>query len=249
MADGCPPNLQVTGRASPLLPLVVRELALRRGDQPVLASVTFTLQGGGVTVLLGPNGAGKSVLLKALDGLILPDAGTVTWAGRAPDDVVRRRIGFVFQDPVLLRRSVLANLTYVSDLRRLPRSAAETALAGVGLTALAHRPARVLSGGERQRLALARALVDRPDVLLLDEPTASLDPASVGAIEAVIRREAASGTAVVLVTHDVAQARRLADRVVFLHAGRVTEETPAERFFAGPASEAARAYLAGRLLI
>lgn len=202
--------------------------------------------------ILGPNGAGKSVLLRVMHGLLKPSAGVVAWAhvkARAP------RVAMVFQRPVLLRRSVEDNVVYAlrqsARHRQEPtarlRERAQLALAGVGLAHLAGRPGRVLSGGEQQRVALARAWSLEPDVLLLDEPTASLDPGATRAVEGIIHEIAASGVAIVLVTHHRGIAKRFAEHVVFMDRGRITEESVAPRFFSAPASEPARAYLEGDL--
>lgn len=202
--------------------------------------------------ILGPNGAGKSVLLRVLHGLLKPSAGALAWAhvdGRPP------RVAMVFQRPVLLRRSVEDNVVYAlrqsvrhrqEPAARL-RERAQLALAGVGLAHLAGRPGRVLSGGEQQRVALARAWSLEPDVLLLDEPTASLDPGATRAVEGIIHEIAASGVAIVLVTHHRGIAKRFAEHVVFMDRGRIVEESVAHRFFSAPASEPARAYLEGDL--
>lgn len=250
MADGTPPPTWVgSASGSGLTPLRMTGVRLVRKGQALLNIDELTIGSAGVTVLLGPNGAGKSLLLRVADGLIRPDAGAVTWAGLAPDGAVRRRIGFVFQQPVLLRRSVRANLNFalgISGLRN--RRTVDRALEDAGLSDLADRPARVLSGGERQRLALARALVPDPEVLLLDEPTASLDPAAVAAVEGMIGRAVARGLKVVLVTHDIGQARRLADEVIFLHRGQITEQATARLFFSGPRSASAKAYISGLLI-
>jgi tungstate transport system ATP-binding protein len=187
----------------------------------------------GLTVIMGPNGAGKSLLLRLLHGLISPSAGVIRWHGRPLDSGIRREQAMVFQRPVLLRRSVAANLRFALRIRGRPRPAdVERLLDEVGLADRAGQPARLLSGGEQQRLTLARALATEPQVLLLDEPTASLDPAATAAIEAIVRRAHARGTKILYVTHDLGQARRLADDVVFLHRGRLAEHAPAEAFFA-----------------
>jgi tungstate transport system ATP-binding protein len=202
------------------------------------------------TVLMGPNGAGKSLLLRLLHGLIEPTAGEVRWDGRPLDDDTRREQAMVFQRPVLLRRSVAANIRFVLKLRgRCSQQRIEQLLDEVGLAERAHQPARLLSGGEQQRLTLARALATEPRVLFLDEPTASLDPASTAAIEAIVQRAAERGTKILFVTHDLGQARRLADDVVFLAHGRLVEHTAATRFFDQPVSRAAADYLAGRLVL
>jgi len=235
-----------------LLPLAVEGLVFEAGGRRLIDGLDLSLTAGPLTVVLGPNGAGKSLLLRLLHGLIAPAAGRISWAGRAPDRALRLRQALVFQRPVLLRRSVAANLRYAlaaHGIRGRERQArAEAWLARAGLAELARRPARLLSGGEQQRLALARALACDPEVLLLDEPTASLDPASALAIETLIRAARDAGTKVVLVTHDLAQARRLAEEVVFLDRGRVEEVAPADAFFERPASERARAFVAGRLV-
>jgi tungstate transport system ATP-binding protein len=233
-----------------LLPLEVRGLTYAVRGTRLIDGLDLQLAGAGISVIMGPNGAGKSLLLRLVHGLLAPTGGSVRWNGRALDPPVRRRQALVFQRPVLLRRSVLANIEFV--LRLVPGAPAGRArelLRHVGLDAMAGRPARRLSGGEQQRLALARALALEPKVLLMDEPTASLDPASVVAIEALVTEARAAGTKVVFVTHDIGQARRLADDVVFLHRGRVVEHAPAARFFTQPGSPQARAYLAGQLVL
>ena len=223
-------------------------VTLVRGGARLLDGLDLALPPAGLTALMGPNGAGKSLTLRLVAGLIAPDAGRVALAAG-----VAGRVGLVLQSPVLLRRSVRANLDHalwLAGLGRRDRAARIAALlARGGLEGLARRPARRLSGGEQQRLAMMRALAAEPRLLLLDEPTASLDPRSTALIETLLREVAAEGIGVVLVTHDAGQARRLADRVVFMHAGRVVEAGPAEAFFEAPASEEGRAYLAGRLLI
>lgn len=233
-------------RPAPILPLTVRDLVLRFGRTPVLEGLSFDLGPSGCTVIMGPNGAGKSLLLKLLHGLMQPSGGRIDWHGQSAAQVTFRQ-ALVFQKPVLLRRSVAANVDFV--LRARGRGGWDRAalLDHVGLAHKAGQPARLLSGGEAQRLALARALATDPDVLFLDEPTASLDPASVLAIERIVRDARARGVRIVFVTHDIGQARRMADDVVFLHRGRVTEYSAAAEFFAAPRSAAARAYLSGRI--
>ena len=245
------PRLRAAPRpaaAPPLLPLRVEGLAVEAGGARRLDGVDLTLRAGGITVILGPNGAGKSLLLRALHGLIVPASGRILWDGAPLSDALRRRQAMVFQKPVLLRRSAGANLDFVLRARgRADPDRREALLHHVGLSGHARTPARRLSGGEQQRLALARALATDPEVMLLDEPTASLDPASTLRIERIVAGFAASGGKAVFVTHDLAQARRLADDVVFLHSGRVAEHAPAARFFAAPESAAARDFLDGRL--
>ena len=245
-----------------LLPLQTRELALVADNgQQLISGVDLNLRAATLTVVMGPNGAGKSVLLRLLHGLIRPTSGTILYAGRPLDGAIRKRQALVFQRPVLLRRSVAANVDFALNLRPgrdadchrgcdpgRNRSRREELLAKVGLLDHAKQPARLLSGGEQQRLALARALATNPEIIFLDEPTASLDPASTDMIERIVGEAHVAGAKVIYVTHDIAQARRLAQDVVFLSAGRLAEVSTAARFFANPASMAGQAYLEGRLV-
>ncbi|WP_372620413.1 ATP-binding cassette domain-containing protein [Falsiroseomonas sp.] len=233
-----------------ILPLRAEGLGFGVGGLRILQAVDLAIEAGAPTLVIGPNGAGKSTLLRLLHGLLGPTAGRIAWSGPASDPA--RRQAMVFQRPVLLRRSVLANVLYPLRLAGLDPAAREAraaeALALVGLTELAARPARRLSGGEQQRLALARAAALRPEVLFLDEPCASLDPAATRAVEGIVAALAARGTKIVMTTHDLGQARRLAGEVVFLHRGRVLEHAPADRFFAAPAAPEAAAFLRGELV-
>lgn len=239
-----------TSDAAALLPLVTRGLTLERDGRLLIDHVDLTLATGGLTVVMGPNGAGKSLLLRLLHGLIMPTSGEISWGGFAMSPSIRERQGMVFQRPVLLRRSVAANLDFVLGLRGPASTAQRDALLErVGLLDQARQPARLLSGGEQQRLALVRALALKPDILFLDEPTASLDPASVLTIEKVVQSAGLNGTKIIFVTHDLNQARRLADDVVFLHRGQMLEHAIAKTFFDAPRSEFARAYLEGRIVV
>ncbi len=235
---------------NPLLPLTVSGVRFERSGRALLDDVSFLLPGGRVQVILGPNGAGKSLLLRVLHGLIVPDAGTVDWSGRSPE-LAQPRLGMVLQRPVMLRRSVLANITFALARHKVPRSQrrsrAMEALERAELDQLAHQPAPRLSGGEAQRLAIVRAWAQRPSVLFFDEPCANLDPRSTLQIEQLIQEIHASGTQVILTTHDLAQARRLAEDVLFVANGRIQEHAPAEKFFTAPTSPEAAAYLEGRL--
>lgn len=227
-----------------ILPATVEGLAFGRGGLRLLDDVTFDLRAGTRTVILGPNGAGKSLLLRLMHGLVEPSAGRVVWSGPEP----KRRQALVAQRPVMLRRSVAANVDYALALRgEVPDGRRDAALSLAGLTPLADRPARVLSGGEQQRLALARAWALAPEVLFLDEPTASLDPAATRAVERIVADIAADGTKIVMTTHDLGQARRLADEILYLDRGRLVEAAPAGAFFDHPVSESARAFVKGEL--
>lgn len=228
--------------------LRLENVTVRLGGRPVLDWLDLSLDGPGLTVILGPNGAGKSQLLKVMHGLTEPEEGHVTWNGRPARQATREQ-ALVFQKPVLLRRSVAANIDFVLKARGLDRAKCATLLKHVGLLDKARQPARALSGGEAQRLALARALALDPKVLFLDEPTASLDPGSVLAIERIIQGAHDRGVKVILITHDIGQARRLADEVVFLHRGRVAEQASAHHFFATQGSAAARDFLQHRIVV
>lgn len=237
-----------------VLPIVGENLCLSREGRTLLDSVTLTVgHGGGATVIIGPNGAGKSLLIRVLAGLVVPESGQVRWAGTPPDRARARRIGFVLQRPVLLRRTTIDNLVYVLKLAgredAVARAIARQRLEDDGLAHLAQTNAQRLSGGEQQRLALSRALILEPDVLFLDEPSANLDPASVASIERQLNLEIERGLRVVFVTHDLAQARRLADDVMFVHNGRIVEQGDAADFFQKPISPQARAFIAGDLVL
>jgi tungstate transport system ATP-binding protein len=233
-----------------LLPLRLDAVVFEAGGRRIVDGVSLTLAGGVRTVVVGPNGAGKSVLLRLCHGLLQPTAGKITWnAPELPGEA--RRQAMVFQRPVLLRRSALANVTHALAVARVPRSEREArareALRKVGLEGLARHPARVLSGGEQQRVALARAWALRPEVLFLDEPTANLDPGATHEIERVIAAMHAAGTKIVMVTHNLGQAKRVGEQIVFLHQGRVLEHSGAEQFFRRPASAEAAQFLEGEL--
>ena len=234
-----------------ILPLVVQGVCFDAGGQRLIDNISFEVDDGPRTVILGPNGAGKSLLLRLCHGLIAPSAGAITWAGVGAH-MARRHQAMVLQRPVLLRRSAAANIRYALRVRGIPRRQcrliAAEALDQAGLLHLAHQPARVLSGGEQQRLALARAWALKPHVLLLDEPTANLDPAATRAVEDLLDRIHRAGTTLIMTTHDLAQARRLADDVLFLHHGRLVERAPAATFFSKPRSQEGWAFLQGRLL-
>jgi tungstate transport system ATP-binding protein len=235
---------------SSLLPLRIESLCFAAGGRAIIDDVSIEVEAGPSTIILGANGAGKSVLMRLMHGLLLPTSGRVIW--NAADPVLRRRRqAMVFQRPVMLRRSAYANVAYalkIAGIREPERGAlVREALESVGLMHLAHRPARVLSGGEQQRLALARAWSLHPEVLFLDEPTASLDPSATREIEAVIRAFDAAGTKIVMATHNLGQARRLGDEILFLDHGRLVERAPVEQFFTRPQSAQAAAFIKGEL--
>ncbi|HLO75414.1 MAG TPA: ATP-binding cassette domain-containing protein [Magnetospirillum sp.] len=242
------------GGTDAILPLELDGVGFAAQGRPLLSGVSARLEAGARTIVMGPNGAGKSLLLRLCHGLLQPSEGRVRWGGGAdlPVRRVRHAQAMVFQRPVMLRRSAAANVRHALALAgigwRVRRTAAFEALEKFGLAALADRPARVLSGGEQQRLALARAWALKPEVLFLDEPTAALDPAAALAVEMAVQEFHLAGTKIVMTTHDLGQARRLADEVLFLTRGRLVEHAPAHLFFKHPASPQARAFLAGELV-
>lgn len=233
-----------------ILPLRVEEVSFLGEGRRLVDDVSFSLPAGGLTVLLGPNGAGKSLILRLCHGLLAPSRGRIAWANSAPEGRLKRH-AMVFQKPIMLRRSVEANIRHalaaggISGAERSLRC--RDALARFGLADKAAQPARLLSGGEQQRLAIARAWALRPELLLLDEPTSQLDPAATRQIEELLASLVAEGITVIMSTHDLGQARRLAGRVLFLHRGRLIEDSPAKNFFTSPQSPEAQAFLAGEL--
>ena len=222
-------------------------LSLKLGGSDLLHDICLSSHTTGVTMVLGPNGAGKSLLLKCLHGLLKPSQGSFSLA-REPDQEKAPRQAMVFQKPCLLRRSVLENMEFVAPKRTKGTEILEQ-LRKVHLEGKQKQPARLLSGGEQQRLALARALITKPEILFLDEPTASLDPASVLIIEKLIKNAAKNGVKSIFVSHDLGQAKRLGSDIIFLHQGRLVEYADASSFFTSPQSVQAKAYLNGEIVL
>ncbi|MEM7213500.1 MAG: ATP-binding cassette domain-containing protein [Pseudomonadota bacterium] len=233
-----------------LLPLNVSNASVTRQGQRLLGPVDLTLDGEGLTIVLGPNGAGKTTLLRLIHGLERSRKGSVAWS--APEADARRGQAFVFQTPIMMRRSVLECLVYPLRLSGISREAARTrareAASRVGLNEVLDLPAQQISGGEKQKLAIARALIQSPQVLLLDEPTSNLDGRSTREIEEILHSARTVGTRILMSTHDLGQARRLADEVIFLARGALLEHRPADRFFSAPETDEARAFLEGRII-
>lgn len=233
-----------------ILPLRIRDLRYAPNGREVLAGIDLELGDEGITLVLGPNGAGKSVLLRTICGLVEPSSGVLAW-GRDGGLRPQQGVMMVFQRPMMLRMSVLDNV--VLGLKPLGVAGAERRRRGlamlerVGLADRAGDSARQLSGGEQQRLALARAWLTKPRLLLLDEPTASLDPSASAAVERIIREIRTDGTRILMVTHNLGQATRLGDDIVFMAGGRVCEHTPVRAFFARPRSDEARLFIQGEL--
>lgn len=234
--------------AAPILPLVLEGVGFEVAGRALLSGIDLRIEGGRRLVILGPNGAGKTLLLRLCHGLIAPTSGRLRWADGSQRPEAQ---AMVLQRPVLLRRSVAENLDYPLALRGIPAGARRAAVARMldrfGLAPLADRPARLLSGGEQSRVALARAALMTPQILFLDEPSAALDPSATRQIEEMIAGFSAEGITIVMTTHDLGQARRLAEEVAFLHRGRLIEHRAAPDFFAGPEAPEARAHLAGDL--
>jgi len=230
-----------------MLPLTLDNVSYVVNGRTILDRITTEIKAGPRTVILGPNGAGKSVLMRVCHGLLQPTSGSLRWHTATQP----RRQGMVFQRPVMLRRSALANVVYGLRLAGFglleSRLRARDVLEAVQLDQLAQQPARKLSGGEQQRLALARAWARGPEVLFLDEPTANLDPGATRDVETIISTIRAAGTKIVMTTHNLGQARRLGDEILFLSAGRLVERAPVETFFAAPQSNEAKAFLRAEL--
>jgi tungstate transport system ATP-binding protein len=233
------------------LPLVLDNVSLQAGATAILDRLSLMIAPGAPTLIVGPNGAGKTSLLRLCMGLTAPSSGRITWGGQADSKPLRRAI--LFQRPVMLRRTVAANVAYALAQAGAPRNARgqriTALLERVGLVDLARRPARKLSGGEQQRLALARALARDPEILLLDEPTASLDPAATRSVEEIVLMAAQSGIKIVMASHDLGQVRRLAGDVIFLVRGALCERGKAAQFLDHPTTPEAAAFLRGDLVI
>ena len=237
--------------APSILPLELRDVSLEINGHRLIKNLSCRFEAPTISIIVGPNGAGKSLLLRLCHGLLAPSTGDISWLGangRNPSNYQ----AMVFQRPVLLRRSVSANIDFALSIRKVPkrhrRKLIDEALRRAGLNRFAKTSARVLSFDEQQRLALARSWALRPQVLFLDEPTASIDPAATHVIEEVILAMRDQGTKIIMSTHDLGQARRLADEMLFLHRGRLMEKSDAHAFFAEPQNDFAHAFLRGELL-
>jgi tungstate transport system ATP-binding protein len=233
-----------------LFPMQAKGIESRRRGQVLVGPIDLTLDGQGASVVIGPNGAGKTTLLRLLHGTARLSAGQINWA--CPTDEARHHQAFVFQRPVMLRRTVMENLVYPLRLRGTPvadaRTRARDWAVRVGLEKMLDRAAPVLSGGEQQKLALARALIAEPKVLFLDEPCAALDGRATREIEEILAHAKATGTRLILSTHDMGQARRIGDEVLFLLGGRIHESGSVDRFFNGPETPQAQAFLRGDIV-
>jgi len=233
-----------------ILPLYLDNVWFRgRGNIPLIKDFNLSLSAGTRTMVIGPNGAGKSILLRLCHGLLSPSEGQILWSGSRGRPKAQ---AMVFQRPVMLRRSARANIDYALSLHAIDKAKRgdiiQDVLTKTGLTRQADAPAHVLSFGEQQRLAIARAWALNPQIVFLDEPTASLDPSATYQIEELIQRLSDQGTKIVMTTHDLGQAKRLGDEVLFLHRGRLLEQAPVQQFFEQPENDLAQAFVKGELL-
>ncbi len=235
---------------SPILPMTLKGAVARVRGKTLVGPVDLSLGATGFTIVMGPNGAGKTTLLRLMHGLQRLSAGEIDWA--VPAHEARARQAYVFQAPIVMRRRVIDNIAYPLLLRgedRKPaRAQAAEWAARVGLDAVLDSWAPMLSGGEKQKLALARALITGPDILFLDEPSANLDGRATREIEAILREAQDSGTRLVMATHDMGQARRLATDVVFVLHGKIHEAAPADAFFTHPTTPEAQAFIKGDIV-
>lgn len=234
-----------------ILPLEIENAEVRRRGKTLIGPLSTQISAQGFSILMGPNGAGKTTFLRMLHGMErLKRGGSLRW--QCPEKDARARQAFVFQAPIMMRRSALDNVAYPLILhgmgRKEARGQAATWLDRVGLGDSATKQATILSGGERQKLAIARALIRDPDVLFLDEPCANLDGRATREVEAVLKDAYDGGTRIVMATHDLGQAKRLAQDVWFIHHGHVLEVTAASQFFTTPTTKEARAFVSGDIV-
>ncbi|MGA0964536.1 MAG: ATP-binding cassette domain-containing protein [Paracoccaceae bacterium] len=234
-----------------MFPMTVCDLSVKFRQKHIIGPINLTINERGITVLMGPNGAGKTTLLKALHGIIRLANGQVTFA--TPAKTTQQQQSFVFQSPIMLRRSVLENLAYPLMINGQDKQSAmergQTWAEKIGLSAHVNRPAPFLSGGEKQKIALARALITSPKLLFLDEPTASLDGAATIEIEALLSEAQSTGTTIIMSTHNIGQARRIANSVLFMKDGQIDAHLTADAFFDRPPTEAAQKFIAGDIVL
>lgn len=233
-----------------LLPIKIEKLNYSSSNNQIITNANITIQSKGITVIMGPNGSGKSVLVRLLHGLLTPTTGYISYNNNSLDKSIRRRQAMVFQTPTLLRRTVLSNIAFADSINgKIDLAHCKILLNLLGLKAFQSYPAQLLSAGEKQRLALARALVLKPYILFLDEPTANLDPASIQLIEEIVQNANKSGVKIVFITHDIGQAKRIADDIIFLNKGEILEYTETNLFFQTPQTKETAAYLDGNIIL
>ncbi|MDQ7079573.1 MAG: ATP-binding cassette domain-containing protein [Paracoccaceae bacterium] len=247
-ADEIAPVAEAGGGS--ILPLRLEGAVARIRGKTLIGPIDLTIGRRGLTIVMGPNGSGKTTLLRLMHGLQRVASGRVIWA--LPEGAVRARQAYVFQTPIMMRRSVVDCIAYPLILHGTARAEARAQAAGwarrIGLGHVLNQPAPVLSGGEKQKLALARALIRRPDILFLDEPCANLDGSAMRDIESILIQARQAGTRIVMATHDMGQARRLATDVLFMYGGKVHESAPAAAFFNQPQTTKAQAFIKGDIV-
>ena len=237
-------------KSKSLTPIVVSNLSILLGEIKILDKINCKIHNESIIAILGPNGAGKSMFLKSINGLIGVESRKIYFNSREINDHIRKDMALVFQKPTLLRRTVLENMQFVLEKKnKISNLQITNLLQRVGLDIYKYKPARLLSGGEQQRLSLARALLINPSLLLLDEPTANLDPYSLNLIEEIILDENKKGKTIILTTHDMGQAKRLAKEILFFNKGKLLEQTRAINFFKKPKTKEAQSYINGKILL
>lgn len=233
-----------------ILPLNLEEVTVTRRGRRLIGPVSAAVSGQGITIIIGPNGSGKTTLLKVMHGVERVSSGSVKWA--VPDAEAQHHQGYVFQTPIMLRRSVADNLRYPLKLHQMPKAEIEARVVlwaeKTGLKNRLSLQATRLSGGEKQRLALGRALIRRPEVLFLDEPCANLDGASTRDIETLLIEAHKAGTRIIMTTHNMGQAKRLASDAIFMLHGEIKETAPAASFFDRPDSSELQAFFRGDII-
>ena len=240
----------IANRPIDLLPIKLDKLNYNSSNNQIITNANITVYSKDITVIMGPNGSGKSVLVKLLHGLLTPTTGNISYNNSPLDKSVRRLQAMVFQTPTLLRRSVLSNMVFVNSINgEVDITYCKRLLNLLGLKAFQSYPAHLLSAGEKQRLSLARALVLKPYILFLDEPTANLDPASIQLIEKIVKNASKSGVKIIFITHDIGQAKRIADDIIFINKGKIIEYTEASLFFQNPQTKETAAYLDGNIIL
>ena len=237
-------------KSKSLTPIVVSNLSILLGEIKILDKINCKIHNESIIAILGPNGAGKSMFLKSINGLIGVESRKIYFNSREINDHIRKDMALVFQKPTLLRRTVLENMQFVLEKKnKISNLQITNLLQRVGLDIYKYKPARLLSGGEQQRLSFARALLVNPSLLLLDEPTANLDPYSLNLIEEIILDENKKGKTIILTTHDMGQAKRLAKEILFFNKGKLLEQTKAINFFKKPKTKEAQSYINGKILL
>ena len=241
----------MVSKKNTLMPIKVKKLNFEKGQRKLLTDISCEIKAKGITIILGPNGAGKTLFLKFLHGLISNSSSEVTFANKTLNTSIRKQQSMVFQSPILLRRSVFKNISFALQQRTkiINKEKILKVLKRVDLLNLVNENAILLSGGEKQRLSLARAIVTLPKVLFLDEATSNLDPYSIQIIEKIIKEVNKQGTKVIAVTHDLLQAKRLANDIIFINKGKVLEFTAAKIFFSNPKSKEGKLFMTGKLVV